>query len=137
MGKNNDNAEELGGYLAQLFGEFFSNNAWYEKSYNRNQAEVLVLLEKLTVMQCSGYEDNSFIPQCLLKLDLYKLPEYNPVYKKTIKSIKKNDRYYIFDAKWFFQETLKDLVAWDLDVSAYLIQRLVDVTKSEKTRLNT
>jgi len=137
MGKINDNAEVLAGYLGELIGGFFSDNAWYEKSYNRNQTEVLILLEKLTVMQCSGYEDNSFIPQCLLKLDLYKLPEYNPVYKKTIKSIKKKDRYYIFNAKWFFHETLKDLVLWDLDVSAYLIQKLVDVTKSEKTRLNT
>ncbi len=125
MKKEKDkNAEILGGYLSDLFGEYFSDNAWFEKSYNRNESEVLKFLKKITVMQCSGYDDN-FYCHCLLRLDLYKIAEYNPAYKKRIKSIKKENRYHIFDAKWFFQETLRDLVLWDLDVTEYLIQKLI------------
>lgn len=120
-----DNVKELGNYMFQLLAGYFNSVAWYEKSYNRNHSEVLVMLEKLTVMECSGY-DNNFNNHLMLKLDLYKLGEYNPGYKKLVKSLKNSKRrYYIFNAKWFFQETFRDLVAWDLDVSADLAQRLI------------
>ena len=133
-----ENAEQFGKYLFTLLANYFNSISWYEKSYDRNKVEVLVMLEKLTVMTCSGYDDR-FNNQLMLKLDLYKLGEYNPGYKKLVKHLRRSERrYYVFNAKWFFQETLRDLVKWDLDVPAYLAQALIEeankVTKPQKTR---
>lgn len=122
------NVEILGKYLGQMFEEFFSNSIWYEKSFNRNRDEVEKFLETITVVKCSGYDDN-FRHHCLLRLDLYKIPEYNKAYKKIIKNIKKEKRFCIFDANFFFTETLGGLVSWDLDVTTYLIQHLIKNSK--------
>lgn len=122
--ERNKNTEVLGKYLRQLFEEFFSDAAWYEKSFNRNKIEVFDFLEKISVMKCSGYDEN-FYNHCILKLDIYKIPEYNKKCKRLIKNIKEKDRYIIFDIKNFYDEIFPQLVRWDLDVTSYVIQKLI------------
>jgi len=131
MKNPNTDINYLGETFGKLLSEHFQSVEWVQKSYDRNKDEVLVLLEKLTVMKCSGY-DNSFSSQLILKLDLYKISEYNPGYKKIIKSFNNENRYYIFNAKFFFQETLRDLNLWDLDVPAYLIQEFIKIAQTKK-----
>ena len=118
----NKATEAFGSVLVTLFHEHFSDNGWFEVSYERNKDEMLDLLKTLTIMNCSGY-DEVFTHHIVLRLDLHKLTEIHPGYKETVDKLK--NRYCLFNAQWFFQETLKDLVMWDMDVPAYIIQDLI------------
>lgn len=122
MKKQDQITKDFGECLKSVLTEAFNDSAWYEVNYKRNESEVKNFLEMMTVMSCCGYNEN-FYPQALLKLDLYKLKEYNPIYKKAVSKLK--NRYCIFDVKYFFGETLGGLVAWDLDVTSYLIKELI------------
>lgn len=123
-----ENTKVLGGYLVKLFGDFFQGQIWFEERYKSNKLEILNLLDKITVMTCSGYSED-FRKQLILRLDLHKLAEYNPVYKKIVKSITEEKRYVLLDGVYFFKETLRDLVSLDLDATAYVIDEMIKNTK--------
>jgi hypothetical protein len=111
--------------FSKLLTDHFIDCKWYEVSYNRNQSEMIKFLETIGVMRCHGYDDN-FREISLIRLDLYKLPNFNQAYLDKIKLIK--NRFYLFDIISFFRPDglLSDLVKYDIDVTSYIINLLIE-----------
>lgn len=119
------NAQEFGEMLVQVCNAAFANNLWLEKAYERNKSEFYKFLETVSIMNCSGY-DEKFIEQCIVRIDLHKIVDFNSLYKKELKKLK--NRYCLFDVKHYIRnEVLLDLSKWDVDTTNYLIQHLIKV----------
>lgn len=121
--KSDKIVQDFGEVLGKLLSGYFGDSAWYEKSLERNKTSVISLLESITVMTCTGMNEN-WTESCLLRLDLHLLPNHHPGYAEKIKDLK--NRFCIVNAKSLRTDYLPGITQWDIDAEVDLAHRLIE-----------